>query len=39
MSSGAYLWKSFRAQAEQHSGIDRKVFGLRPEFVFAFNPE
>ena len=26
-----YLWKSFRDQAEHHSGAGRKVFGFRPE--------
>jgi len=26
-----YLWKSFRDQAEHHSGGGRKVFGFRPE--------
>jgi len=34
-----YLWKAFRAEAEQRSGIGQKVFGFSPEFVFAFNPE
>jgi len=29
----------FRDQAEQHSGVGRKVFGFSPEFVFAFSPE
>jgi hypothetical protein len=33
------LWKTFRAEAEQHSGVGQKVFGFSPEFVFAFNPE
>jgi hypothetical protein len=34
-----YLWKTFRAEAEQDSGVGQKVFGFGPEFVFAFNPE
>ena len=39
MSSAVYLWKTFRAQAEQHSGASQKVFGFSPESVFAFIPE
>src|ERR1039457_1487832 len=39
MSSAVYLWKTFRAQAEQHSGVSQKVFGFSPESVFAFLPE
>jgi hypothetical protein len=39
MSSAVYLWKTFRAQAEQHSGVSQKVFGFSPESVFAFIPE
>jgi hypothetical protein len=39
MSSAVYLWKTFRAQAEQDSGVSQKVFGFSPEFVFAFIPE
>jgi hypothetical protein len=39
MSSAVYLWKMFRAQAEQHSGVSQKVFGFIPESVFAFIPE
>jgi hypothetical protein len=39
MSSAVYLWKTFRAQAEQHSGVSQKVFGFIPESVFAFIPE
>src|SRR5664279_5492846 len=34
-----YLWKTFRGQAEQHSGAGQKVFGFTPEFVFGFTPE
>jgi hypothetical protein len=34
-----YLWKTFRGQAEQRSGVGRKVFGFSPEFVFGFTPE
>jgi hypothetical protein len=26
-------------QTEQHSGVDRKVFGFVPESVFGFSPE
>jgi hypothetical protein len=26
-------------QAEQRSGVGRKVFGFSPEFVFGFAPE
>jgi hypothetical protein len=33
------LWKTFRTEAEQHSGVGQEVFGFSPEFVFAFNPE
>ena len=36
MSSAVYLWKTFRAQAEQHSGVSQKVFGFSPESMFAF---
>ena len=36
MSSAVYLWKTFRAQAEQHSVVSQKVFGFSPESVFAF---
>jgi hypothetical protein len=39
MSSAVYLWKTFRAQAEQHSGGSQKVFGFSPESVFALRPE
>jgi hypothetical protein len=39
MSSAVYLWKTFRAQAEQHSGASQKVFGFSQESVFAFIPE
>jgi hypothetical protein len=39
MSSAVYLWKTFRAQAEQHSGVSQNVFGFSPESVFAFIPE
>src|SRR5260370_28144943 len=39
MSSAVYLWKTFRAQAEQDSGVSQKVFGFSPESVFAFIPE
>src|SRR5260370_2561300 len=39
MSSAVYLWKTFRAQAEQDSGVSPKVFGFSPESVFAFIPE
>jgi hypothetical protein len=39
MSGAVYLWKMFRAQAEQHSGVSQKVFGFIPESVFAFIPE
>jgi hypothetical protein len=39
MSSAVYLWKTFRPQAEQHSGVSQKVFGFRPESVFALRPE
>jgi hypothetical protein len=39
MSSDVYLWKTFRAQAEQHSGVSQKGFGFSPESVFAFIPE
>src|ERR1700722_17959891 len=34
-----YLWKTFRPEAEQRSGVGQKAFGFSPEFVFAFNPE
>jgi hypothetical protein len=33
------LWKTFRGQAEQRSGVGQKVFGFSPEFVFGFTPE
>src|ERR1022692_592102 len=33
-----YLWKTFRGQAEQRSGVGQKVFGFSPEFVFGFAP-
>jgi hypothetical protein len=39
MSSAVYLWKTFREQAEQHSGVGQKVFGFVPESVFGFSPE
>src|ERR1017187_5174393 len=39
MSSAVYLWKTFREQAEQHSGVGQKVFGFVPESVFSFSPE
>jgi hypothetical protein len=39
MSSAVYLWKTFRVQAEQHSGVSQKVFGFSPESVFALRPE
>jgi len=39
MSSAVYLWKTFRAQAEQHSGVSQKVFGFSPESMFALRPE
>ena len=39
LSSAACLWKSFRAQAERHSGIGRKPFAFPPESLFAFSPE
>ena len=39
MSSAVYLWKTFRAQAEQHSGVSQTVFGFSPESVFALRPE
>src|ERR1035437_2530538 len=31
--------ETFRAQAEQHSGVSQKVFGFSPESVFALRPE
>jgi hypothetical protein len=39
MSSAVYRWKTFRAQAEQHSGVSQKVFGFSPKSLFAFIPE
>jgi hypothetical protein len=39
MSSGATCGKTFRDQAEQHSGVGQKVFGFSPESMFAFSPE
>jgi hypothetical protein len=39
MSSAVYRWKTFRAQAEQDSGVSQKVFGFSPESVFALRPE
>ncbi len=31
--------RSFRTEAERHSGIDLKLFGFIPELVFSFIPE
>jgi hypothetical protein len=39
MSSAVYLLENIPEQAEQHSGVDQKVFGLVPESVFGFSPE
>lgn len=34
-----YLWRTFRGQAEQRSGVGQKVFGSSSEFVVSFTPE
>jgi len=37
MSSAASLWKLFRDQADEGSGIGLKLFGFIAESVFAFD--